>query len=1111
MARTNVPLVALGNRGLISPKALARIDLDRTAMSAEVFENWIGKTTGALTIRPGTKWMGSSLRDTGAEFIEFVASTDDVALPEITHQKMRVWMGSDAHNLALLGRPAVNTTVTLSDTGWVNASTGGNFGATVIDLIPTMTAATTNGVTLSASSDNGLAPDFGGRAWNAADDSNDSFWADTGDDSASTLPSWLNVNFGSGNTKAVGSYSLRASPEVNRLDNMVSAWELLGSNSDTGTYATDTGKWILEDSRSAQTGWAISEKRSYTLSDTGTPGPWRHWRLYVTALDGDTELNLAELEMFGTSSPQAAFNSGTLTLNATSIGALAKATKRVVVSDTGTEHSLAINVARGPVTLRVGSTAGDDDYINETSLGTGHHNLAFTPAGNFHITVQSDVLVNRIVNSLAIGDSGTVEIPAPWAAANLDDIRYDQSADVVYVDCEGVRPSKIERRGTGRSWSVVDYAPNDGPFLSAPSSSAKLSVSHFYGNTTLNSNIPFFTSDHVGALVRVFHEGQGGQWRLGALDAKTDAIQVTGISDTGDTGTPSQGSERRITISVTGTYVGTLQLERSIDGSESGFHPVSTSGGYIKSGTTATDTGTFSRVINDRDDNVKAWYRVKMTAYTSGVAVVAMTYEHGGVTGIGRVTGYNSNTNTDIEVLSRFSDTGTSDNWQQGYWSTARGFPTAVALHGGRLGHAQGGSIFLSESDNYESFDETIEGDAAPIIRTLGSGPVDNIHYLVSLLRLIIGTAGAELAVRSSSLDEPLTGDNSGVLPFSTQGSANLRALRMDTRAIMVQRSKQRVFMVGPAENTLADYEGFELTLLVPDLLAVGVVSIAIQRQPDTRLHCALTDGTVGILTYEPQEEVIAWSTWAGDTGTGAAVERAMVLPGLSEDAVFYHVRRTINGATKRYLEKWAKESECVGDTGLTWIMDCAASITDTGRVTLLNGVATHLVGESVVAWGSLDTGSTPHVDLSPDVAGVQTRYTVDTGGDVSLTLTEGVHHAVVGLPMAATWKSTKLAYAAQLGTALAQMKRAPQLALALYQTHPNGLFFGHDTGSLDALPGKIDGATVDQDVIHQTLDMVAVPMPSQWDPDARLVLRAKAPRPATVLAAIPTVVTSEK
>lgn len=1114
MARQNIPFVAIGNRGLLSPKSLARVDLDRTRLSAEVFTNFVGATQGSMSIRPGTKYFGGSRNDTGAEWIEFVASTDDVALLELTGDTgtglgiMRVWLDTDAHNLSLLERPAVDTTVTLSDTGWSNTSTGGTVASgSSVDVIPVMTGATTGGVEITASSQ---VTNEGGTVksvWQIGDDNNTTYWQDTGDGKASALPSWASVDFGVGNTQAVTSYSLRAPNDGTASANTPAAWRLIASQHDTGTYATDTGKWELTDERTSETGWANAERRSYTRpdADTGVTIPYRHWRLYVTGVPSGV-IRLAEFELFTAgASQQVSLQGSSRIFNAGSIGTLARAEKRVVVSDTGTEHSLAINVSRGPITLRCGSSQQDDDYIGETALGTGYHNLAFTPQGDFWITLQSDGLVDRIVSSLTIGDSGTVEIATPWTASDLGNVRYDQSADVIYVDCNSIRPQKIERRGTGRSWSVVDYAPNDGPFLSAPSSSAKFSVSHYYGNTTLNSDIPFFTSNHVGALVRIFHEGQSGQWPLGTLDAKTDAIAVTGIGDTGSNG----DNERRIVFSVSGSYAGSVTIERSRDGEELGFKRVD----YLDTGV-VTDTGTFTLTLNDPDDNATVNYRARLSAYDTGAAIVTATYAHGGVTGIARITEYNSKTDVDVEVLSRFSDTGESENWQQGYWSSARGFPSAISLHGGRLAHGQGGSVFLTVADDFESFDEAVEGDAGPIIRSLGSGPVDNIVYLISLLRLIIGTAGAEIAMKSSSLDEPLTPENNSASAFSTQGSANIRPIKLDTRAIHIQRSGTRVFMIGAGVqgNAFGDYESLELTLLVPDLLNAGVVSVAIQRQPDTRIHCVLADGAVAILTYEPSEEVICWTKWEGDTGTNAAVEKVAILPGLKEDAVYYHIRRTINGATKRYLEKWAKESETIGDTGLCFLSDCSVSYTDTGRTTLLDGVAPHLVGESVVAWGDLDTGSYPHVDLSPGFDGNQTRYTVDTGGDVSFSgLSEGVHHAVVGLPYPAIWKSSKLAYAAELGTALAHEKRMPQVGLVLYRTHNRGIRFGNDTGNLSPLPKIVEGKAVDPDQIFETLDKVPVPSPSTWSSDERLVIKAQSPRPCTVLALTPTVVTSEK
>src|SRR3990167_10600820 len=161
-----------------------------------------------MTIRPGTKYLGSSLNDSGAEWIEFVAATDDAALIELTHQKMRVWIDD-----ALLSRPKVDTTLTLTDTGWEAASTGGTLSTPAIDVIPTMTGYTTSGVTVSASSENvlnAIPNSSGGPLWHAADDNVSTQWADTGDGETSTLPSWWKVNFGSGNGKAITSYSIQS-------------------------------------------------------------------------------------------------------------------------------------------------------------------------------------------------------------------------------------------------------------------------------------------------------------------------------------------------------------------------------------------------------------------------------------------------------------------------------------------------------------------------------------------------------------------------------------------------------------------------------------------------------------------------------------------------------------------------------------------------------------------------------------------------------------------------------------------------------------------------------------------------------------------------------------
>jgi hypothetical protein len=91
-------------------------------------------------------------------------------------------------------------------------------------------------------------------------------------------------------------------------------------------------------------------------------------------------------------------------------------------------------------------------------------------------------------------------------------------------------------------------------------------------------------------------------------------------------------------------------------------------------------------------------------------------------------------------------------------------------------------------------------------------------------------------------------------------------------------------------------------------------------------------------------------------------------------------------------------------------------------------------------------------------------------------------------------------------------MKRVNQIAFILANVHNNGLFFGRDFDHLDALPRLSEtGAAVDADRIFEAFDRAAVSFPGSFNTDARICLRAKAPRPVTVMAAVPTIQTNEK
>ena len=225
-------------------------------------------------------------------------------------------------------------------------------------------------------------------------------------------------------------------------------------------------------------------------------------------------------------------------------------------------------------------------------------------------------------------------------------------------------------------------------------------------------------------------------------------------------------------------------------------------------------------------------------------------------------------------------------------------------------------------------------------------------------------------------------------------------------------------------------------------------------------------------------------------------------MPGTVEDNVYYLVRRTINGSTKRYWEKFAQETQCTGRAEAR----CAdAHIVYNGiSTTVITGLA-HLEGQSVVVWG-WNNSDTSGRDLG--------TYTVSSG---FITLSEAVQNACVGLAYTAKWKSAKLAYAAAStvttqNTALTQKKRVVSLGLILRNTHSQGLQFGQSFDTMDPLPLMYQGAAVSAtNLVYDDFDEPMIEVPGEWTTDARLCLQASAPRPCTMLGAVVSVSTNDK
>lgn len=775
----------------------------------------------------------------------------------------------------------------------------------------------------------------------------------------------------------------------------------------------------------------------------------------------------------------ATISGGQLVLNANNIEGIAQCSRSVTTSTPDIEHALRIVVTRGPVTFRCGSTSGGDEYIAETVLPTGEHSLAFTPTGTYYVAFSSKARINRIVDSIQVEAAGVMELPTPWGLSELPSIRIAQSADVCFVACDGNQQRRIERRAA-RSWSVGLYTSDDGPFALNPEPRVRLKPSVLEGNGTLTASAAYFNTNHVGSLFRLVHTGQNVEQGLGQEDTFTDSIRITGIDAGGGV------SDRDFSINITGTWVGTLTLQRSYDDPETGFVDVQTF---------AANTST---TFGDSADNAIYYYRIgfKQGDYTSGTANIDLAYDGGGGFGICRVIGFTSATSVSMEVLTPFKNKVYTRDWRPGEWSDDAGYPSAVALSDGRLWWFGEDHYWGSVSDAFDSFDEEVEGDSGPISRSIATGGVNDTQWALSLERLVAGTEGAVATLKSSSLDEPLTPTNIGVREGSTVGVASIDPVKVDANAIFVERAGTALMEL-VLKDGASNYTASEISKLTTQIFSSGVKALAIQRRPDTRVWITLEDGTAVCMLYEPDQDVLAFIPLETD----GAFESVAVLPALVQDRVYFSVRRSINGSVVRYIEKMALDTEVKPST-LCKVMDAFRLSTNSPAGTTADGLS-HLIGETVVAWADgapVETSS-----------GVPAEFVVDGSGEIELP--EAFESAVVGLPYRARYKSARLAYGASGGTAMLQKKIVVSVGAILTDFVRAGIKWGRAFDdpyrALYPMPQMVNSQTAEAIVLSDIHDEEQFPFDGAWDLDSRVCMEINSPYTATVLGLVLSVETN--
>lgn len=890
-----------------------------------------------------------------------------------------------------------------------------------------------------------------------------------------------------------------------------------------------------------------------------------------------------------TSGATATVTGGTATLACIPVGGLSQIEQTISIAgaDQGKEHAIRLVVTQGPVVFRVGSTAGAEDLIAQTTLDTGTHSLTFTPSGaSATIQIESTDAWQKTLTQCSIESAGVMVLPTPWAESDLPNIRYDQSGDIIYIACYGQQQRMIQRR-SAHSWSVVLFYSNNGPFNSLPGIQANFTPSVYQGNGTLTSDRPWFQAGHVGAIFRLFANGQTNQTVVGAENAYSTPVRVTGVG-TGvwvsgsSTYSVTLNSGRNYEYTITGTWAGTLTMQRSLEGPLSGFAdvvatatPIATSDSSTHNdGGTLTSNGTLYSLTGTTGaptdlDNTIAWERVGFDAgdYTSGSATISSNYNAGGGYTVVRVTGFVSPTQVDIAVLEQpnqgyfpLTSLNATLSWVEGQWSAVNGYPTSVCFHEGRLCWFGAAQAWMSASDDYTNHadinpDGTSPGDGGAINITLGSGPVDTISWGLSLTRLLLGREQSITSVRSSNFDQPVTPSQIVARDCSDQGAQRLPAIKLGKRGIFVQQSGSRVYELAFSPQEM-DYDDRDLTRLNLDIGKAGFTDDDKAIQPDHMVFLPRGDGQCAALLYDVKDEVEAW--WR--IQTLGIIENVAVLPqDALEDLTYFVVNRTINGVTKRFIERMVARESCVGGA-INQQLDChvvyqgtpvssiqlaqlpntsvsvwadgnpiGSGTTDgSGNLTMPDGLTHSNIVAGLAGTVITDTASSPTSTLTVGTQynGYPAEVFADigstgepihigsipvSGGEITLPNGQSAQVITACLGYVAPFMSAKLAYGAQMGSALSQKKRINYVGLVMYDTHYQGLQYGQRLDVLDNLPLMEASQQTAVGTVWSEYDQPMIEVPGEWNTDARLCLLAQAPSPCTVGAVVIGMDTKEK
>jgi hypothetical protein len=616
------------------------------------------------------------------------------------------------------------------------------------------------------------------------------------------------------------------------------------------------------------------------------------------------------------------------------------------------------------------------------------------------------------------------EIVHDYLPADFFEIQYSQSADIMFLAHNDYPPRSLSRMAH-TSWTLTDIEFTDGPYL-APNIVATKTLA--LASVTVPTAKTVTGVTNVTGLINVLAVGHGlitddyaAVEGVVGVQAANGGCKVTRIDNDNFT---IQGS------TFAGTYVSGGTVKKLTVMTASGFT------------FTATQIPSLWRHKNSTWGYCKAWYYIGSTT----MAVEMKVTNSGG--------------------------TATAD-WCEGAWSPYRGYPSVVGFYENRLFYGattyQPQTLWGSKSGDYYNHTPG-SNDDDPIAITLNSDYVNVIKWISGTKILLVGTSRGQWHISATGTNEALTPSNIKAAQETGLTSSAIMT-RCDHTVLFWQQFGRNLMEVAYSLES-DSYVATPLTVLAEHMGMSPIKEMAYLQEPLGSLWCIRTDGQMAVLTYERQHKVVAWYRLVTD-GYFESVAR---IPGATRDELWVVVKRTIGGATVRYVElidnletyENATEDMFYVDSGLTY---------DSIPATSIPGLS-HLTGKtvSVLADGAV------HEDCLV-TAGV-------------ITLDKAASVVQVGLPFTSTMKPVRFETKVQGGTIQNRRQRITTLAARFYKSY--GGKFGEDLTKLEIIPSKKMGGTMDVPLVMESGDK-RLQFPGSLNRDGQFYIVQDLPLPMNI------------